>query len=215
MRWPLWPASLSLSAVHLLLPAVRGGAAWNEYLLAATRVSSTAGDTWQEPDVASLVELRNCLQTAVRRNRFHARAHLRLAAIDLRLFEIWQRDSENPMSLAQIRDAALASQFPSRTAQDRWLDAAVGPNRQLFDEALFHAGRAVSLSPLQGTGYVYLAELQFLRAVGQSTHPQFMQQALRVRPFDPAVLFAAGREAIFGGRFVAGDSPLATCLSPR
>ncbi len=182
-----------------LWPTVRGSAAWHNYLLSVSEMQSPDSDVPVEPDLDTLLLLRQHLTSAVDRCPGHARAHLRLASLDLRLFEFKQRESENPMSLSQIRDAALASKFPDRASQDRWLQAALGTNRRLLDEALLHATRAVSLSPFQGVGYIYLAELQFLHAVGEATHPDLIRQALRVRPFDPQVLFAAGREAIFAG----------------
>jgi hypothetical protein len=123
-----------------------------------------------------------------------------LAALDLRLFEVRQRSSENPMSLAQIRDAAIASDFPSETALEQWLKLAVGGHRSLIYEAADHARAAVAMSPLQGAGYVYLAELTFLRIPQEVAHPRLISQAMRVRPHDSTVLFAAGREAIFSGQ---------------
>ena len=86
-----------------------------------------------------------------------------LAAGYLRRFQRQQRGSQNPMDLSQIRDAAVASEFPSRAALDQWLARAVGPHRALLDKALYHTGRALQLCPLQGQGYLYLADLCFLQ----------------------------------------------------
>jgi len=113
----------------------------------------------------------------------------------LRQFDARQRASENPMPLSQIRDAALASQFPTRAAQDQWLAAVMGDNRRLLDRALLHAQRAVRLCPLQGEGYVYLAELAFLNGASPELKHAFVNQALRVRPYSGLVLLAAGGEA--------------------
>jgi tetratricopeptide (TPR) repeat protein len=127
-----------------------------------------------------------------------------MAALQLRTFDIHQRSAENPMSLSQIRDAALASRFPSREAQDRWLKVAVGDTRKHLDSALSRARRAIRLCPLQGEAYVYLAELAFLEGPAVSAKAAYVEQALRVRPYSGEVLLAAGGEAA-----LAGDVPKA------
>jgi tetratricopeptide (TPR) repeat protein len=56
--------------------------------------------------------------------------------------------------------------------------------------------------PLEGRAYVYLAKLDFLDAHGMAPSMQdCVAQALRVRPFDGAVLYAAASEA-----YLAGDT---------
>jgi tetratricopeptide (TPR) repeat protein len=117
----------------------------------------------------------------------------------LRQFDAQQQTSENPMPLSQIRDAALASRFPTRQAQDGWLSAVLGDNRRLLDAALLHARRAVRLCPLQGEGYVYLAELAFLNSASAELKPALVDQALLVRPYSGVVLLAAGGEAALAG----------------
>jgi tetratricopeptide (TPR) repeat protein len=54
----------------------------------------------------------------------------------------------------------------------------------------------MALCPLQGEGYLNLADLSFLIGPRSPAKAQFVAQALRVRPFDGAALFAAGQEAI-------------------
>jgi tetratricopeptide (TPR) repeat protein len=118
-------------------------------------------------------------------------------------FEIEQRSSDNGMPLSQIRDAAIASRFPSREALDRWLSVAIGDHYSYLDRALRHARRAVRLCPLLGDGYVYLAELHFLEG-GKTGHTRdYLQQATTVRPYSAAVSFAAGQEAALSGDIVA------------
>ena len=122
-----------------------------------------------------------------------------MAAVLLQRFEHEQKTAENPMGLSQFRDAALASQFPTRQAQDAWLDVAVGPNRKYVDAALVHSRRAIRLCPLQGEAYAYLAELSFLEGPGAAPKEALIAQALKVRPFEGIVLLAAGKEAALTG----------------
>ncbi len=100
----------------------------------------------------------------------------------------------------QIRDAALASGFPSLQAQNEWLDRAVPENRYLLDQSLRHARLAVRLSPLQGEAYIYLAQLGFLMGDGSRAKRSYLDQALRVRPYDDDVLLAVGSELALEGQ---------------
>ena len=151
---------------------------------------------WTSEKVALM---RSYLKQSLLHEPQFGRAHLRMAAMCLRQFELEQRNAANAMSLAVIRDAALASSFPTKEAQDRWLDVAIGRNRSLLDHALFHVHRALELCPLQGQGYVYMAELSFLEGSSSASKEAYIAQALRVRPYHGTVLLAAGREAMLAG----------------
>jgi tetratricopeptide (TPR) repeat protein len=119
---------------------------------------------------------------------------LQFAAACLRRFELEQRHAINPMPLQQIRDAALASQFASKEEQNSWLDRAIGENMKLLHLALVHCQRAVRNGPLQGEGYVYLAELSFLLGSSADAKDAYIDQAYRVRPHSGVVAFARGQE---------------------
>ncbi len=129
----------------------------------------------------------------------NARVNLRLAAIYLQQFQIQQRSSKNPMDVGQIRDAAIASEFPSRSALNEWLDRAIGDHRNLLDRALWHAHQSVAQCPLQGEGYLFLAELCFLEGGTDLNKSRYVEQALLVRPHDGSVLLMAGKEAAVAG----------------
>ena len=129
----------------------------------------------------------------------NARVNLRLAAIYLRRFQSQQRNGRNPMDVGQIRDAAIASQFRSRESLNQWLDRAIGEHRNLLDRALWHAHRAISLCPLQGEGYLFLADLCFLEGGTAHEKSNYVNQALLVRPYDGVVLLMAGKEAAIAG----------------
>jgi tetratricopeptide (TPR) repeat protein len=107
------------------------------------------------------------------------------------------------MPLSQIRDAALVSAFPSQESLDRWLAAAIGENRRFLNKALEHSLRALRQCPLQGEGYVYLAQLSFLDLAHPRETKELIRQALRVRPRSSAVILAASREAALHGNLTA------------
>ncbi len=132
-------------------------------------------------------------------NPDHARAQLRLATSYLTAFEHLQQQSENPMTLAQLRDAALASQFASVGDMREWLQRAVGPNLKYLDAAARHAQKAVRLCPLQGQAYVHLAELHFLEDADPKRRQALLNQAELVRPHSAQVQFVVGREALQQG----------------
>jgi len=139
----------------------------------------------------------------------NGRAHLRLAAACLRRFDLAQQGAENAMPLAQIRDAARqaragAADETERREVELWLSKTLGSHRQQLLMALEHARQGLALCPLQGEGYLYLAELRFIEGPEpENARGEYFDQALRVRPYDGAVLFELGREA-----WLAGDREL-------
>jgi tetratricopeptide (TPR) repeat protein len=139
------------------------------------------------------------LENVVRWQPSHARAHLALAQCHRRLFDALVSKSENPMSVASLRDAALQSRFSSRAALVEWLSRAVGKHWQHLDQAFEHVRTALALCPIEGRAYVYLADLSFLAGADGAVGRDYVGQALRVRPFDGAVLYAAASDALLAG----------------
>ena len=86
----------------------------------------------------------------------------------------------------------------------QWLTRCLGRRRQTLDLALQHARRGLELCPLQGEGYLHLAELAFLEGADAAAKTAYIDQALRVRAYDGAVLFEAGREAWLAADFARG-----------
>lgn len=128
-----------------------------------------------------------------------ARAHLRLANEYRELFRLEQIESENRMSESQLKDAVFASGFEDVAEAKAWLELAIGPNLEYLRKAMAHASRALELCPMQGLGYVYLSQLCFLESASSELPDEYIQQAIALRPFDPHVQFAAGREAWLAG----------------
>jgi tetratricopeptide (TPR) repeat protein len=140
------------------------------------------------------------LEQVVRHGPDRADARFELAKAYLLLFEYTQEESVNVMPLPMIREAAIHAHFPSREALDAWLARSVGEHCKYLDLALRHTRRGLALCPLEGVGYLYLAELCFLEGRDPATaKPAYVAQALKVRPFDGTILMAAGNEAVLAG----------------
>jgi O-antigen ligase/tetratricopeptide (TPR) repeat protein len=223
-RWG-WPAAAAVVVVISVgMLTNRAGPAmaaphWERFLVHSLAASQSefspqaetadGGDadprTADRAALATAHVLAGHLDRALRWNPNDARAHQRLAVVTLRIFEMTQRHATNAMDLAQVRDAAVASRFPSRAAQDQWLETALGREQlNRLEKSLSHARRAVQLCPLQGEAYVHLAELGFLEGQGPAAKEACIEQALRVRPHSGTVLLAAGREAVLAGDLARG-----------
>ncbi|MEN6405911.1 MAG: O-antigen ligase family protein [Thermoguttaceae bacterium] len=209
---PPFPSSLSplLSPLFLVLglwmTADRIGPAmaqvyWDDYLVArkAANVRSLRDNVSPLNDPTVQRRWIACLKNVVRWQPTHAKAQLTLAETHQRLFELLQVDGENPMSLANLRDAAIRSRFASRQALAAWLDRAVGPHWAHLDLAMRHARAALAACPLQGRGYLYLSDLAFLVGGDEDSQRACLRQAIRVRPYDGAVLYAAAAESMLRG----------------
>ena len=139
------------------------------------------------------------LENVLRHDPNHPHAHARMAALCIELFNYQQQNSDNAMSLAMIRDAALASKFESLDAQNQWLDKAIGPSRRLLDLAGYHASRSLQVCPVQGRSYLQLGKVAFLKGVPNEAVGVLESAAIQVRPYDGAVLFAIGARAALNG----------------
>ncbi len=182
---------------------------WEQYLITlqanypgqppADNTDSSAGHNAGTAAVGRENKLIGCLENAVYWQPTHSSAHLALAEAHLRLFDKLQANSPNPMTLINIRDAALDSDFSSPQALSDWLARALGDHWIHLDAALRHTRQALSLCPLQGRGYIYLGKISFLEGKKSLTKQACIAQALRVRPFDGAVVCAAAAEALLEG----------------
>ena len=196
--------------VFTLFPSARTSLEWDRYLLADNAHQATAERRAHTPGEAQtdLVEAEELnassvlihLARVVHDYPHSARAHIRLAGGLLSRFESLQQKNDNPMAINQIREAAQASQFNSPQALRQWLETAFGKNCRLLYQAHFHACRALELCPLQGEGYLYLAELCFLEGRNSLSTEDHYSQSLLVRPYDPEVLFSVGKYRLIAGK---------------
>ena len=190
---------LSFIMVQDRLPSAEASGDWDKYLkITRGKLDLPEGNDSPADQIAAQ---QRALEDAVRKNPNDCRANLRLTVAYMKAFELAQQTAENPMNLSQIRDAALASSFASRADQDKWLNVAVGPNRRLVDAAIQTCRKALRLCPLQGEGYVYLAELSFLEGPQAIPKEALIAQAVQVRPRKGIVQVAAGKEAALVGKY--------------
>jgi tetratricopeptide (TPR) repeat protein len=139
------------------------------------------------------------IREAARRNPSDARFHVRLGIHYASLFHSLQARSDNAMALVMIRNTARENGFESQTEVREWLERAVAENLPYVDAATAHCLLAVKQNPLEAFGYLYLADLGFLVGTPADFDQQCVDQALKVRPYNAQILFAAGREAILKG----------------
>ncbi|MGA2799556.1 MAG: O-antigen ligase family protein, partial [Thermoguttaceae bacterium] len=131
---------------------------WEEYLTAleanspqqpaADGADSTVRHNADNDAQARENKLIDCLENVVYWQPNHSSAHLALTEAHLRLFDVLQANSPNPMTLTNIRDAALDSDFSSPQALHAWRARAVGEHWVHLDAALRHTRSALSLCPL-------------------------------------------------------------------
>jgi tetratricopeptide (TPR) repeat protein len=132
----------------------------------------------------------------------HARAHLRLASHYITMVEEQRTSGKNPhMPLAQIRQAALGAAFQSQSERADWLSrpGVLGDHRRHLDKALAHARHSMRLCPLQGIGYIHLAQLGYLAGDDSAASSELFAQALVVRPHEARIHEAVGIEAWLAG----------------
>jgi tetratricopeptide (TPR) repeat protein/O-antigen ligase len=200
----------SWTVVVFLGPAV-ASIYWDRYLHASVSNSELKDQRWSE-----LATIAGDSSSHQRRslNKFmieqlslvthwdpcFGRAHLRLAAKYITEFELRQLNSPNRMTFPQIRDAAISSSFRSPAELESWLRNAFGSDIDLLYRAQHEAHCAVSLCPLQGEGYLYLADLGFLDCHGREVLNAYVEQGVRVRPHDASVLFEVGKHELAAGK---------------
>ena len=196
----------SLWALPHLQQHAQGEPHWFDYLRLALPQKGMIATNTDDSEVseaeqtAQFKQRLTALNATVKLDPSQARAQLRLASAYLAAFDHLQQQSDDPMSLSQLRDAAQAAQFESVEAMREWLDRAVGKNVKYLDAAARHARKAVQLCPLQGQAYVHLAELRFLDDLAPQHGAALLQQAQLVRPRSATVQFAVGRQRWLDGK---------------
>lgn len=200
----------TFSVAHLFGPA-KASADWNEYLawsFATNRFNVRSAGPGIQRRIGvvdpSLPETNDrmiaLLERALAEDPRHGRGHVRMAAICLRQFNLLQSNSETSMDLAQIRDAAVSSDFESHQDMFDWVMRVVGDNGVYLERVLWHAKQGVKLAPTEGSGYLYLGEVAFLDEGLKGREFDLLQQAYKVRPYNPSIQFVFGRQLLLTGK---------------
>jgi O-antigen ligase/Flp pilus assembly protein TadD len=197
VAWSLAVCGAMVLAAWMIAVKLPGALAEPHYT-AFLNLQYHAADLEDEPDELERLRLAEIV-AAARANPNDSRLQLIAASTYVRMFHLRQEENENPLSLDQLRDAAIASEFPSTQALQEWLKSAVGSNRKYLMAARHYARRSVLACPLEGRGYLYLARLDFLRDPRARLADALHQQALAVRPYEAMVDFELGKTALWRG----------------
>ena len=117
----------------------------------------------------------------------------------LEWFHLRQEKSENSIPLNHLRDAVRTADFESLEAMHEWLRRCAGKNLKLLSKATKTFQRALQQSPLRADSYVYLSDLAFMNREAIRLESAYLKQALTLRPYDPEIRFAGGRQAMENG----------------
>ena len=147
-----------------------------------------------ETDDNSLRELTtriNLLMKGAKTDPQHLDTIQELSLLSLKMFQLRQRVSDNPLSEIQIRDAAI-SNFSSTREMHSWLKKAFGRNMKLLMLSDQTARRALALCPVKSDAYLILLHTNFLTDVDDKNRESLIQQALLAGGNDPYVRYFVG-----------------------
>ena len=133
-------------------------------------------------------KLEQCTKT----DPFHHEAYTALAPLYLQRFERQSKAGDNQMSLQDVRDTIRQAEFETRQDLHNWLLRAFGADAWDLHRAIRTARRALSQRPLRSEAYLVLSETAFLAGLSSAEVGGIIRQAVRLRPNDPKVLYAAG-----------------------
>ncbi len=198
-------ATVALSAVLMAVCSIHYGPLrawtfWQRYLLRSAAAANLLLRDSAEARHA-VDELIELLERTVERDAHHETAWLRLAAMELRRFELGQLEAENVLNLAELRAALYQAGFRSSYEARQWLKRAIGPNLRHVQRATAAALNATRLCPWLGEAYVYLAEVAFWLDPNPERRNDLLDQAARLRPYNGEVLFALGLEHFESQRY--------------
>ncbi|MCH2210072.1 MAG: O-antigen ligase family protein [Fuerstiella sp.] len=132
------------------------------------------------------------LEQCILKNPFHHEAHAALAPLYLQRFEKRSKAGANQMTLQDVRDTVQQAEFQSHSEIHEWLVRAFGDDVRDLHRATQAARLALQKRPLRGECYIVLSETAFLAGASREEPEAVVDQAVRVRPHEPRVLYAAG-----------------------
>lgn len=193
--------AISMWMVQVKRPAIAAESLWFDYIrIVRNRHQSDDEFEREEHERHKLATIL----AAAKADPSNCRIQMRAASAALTKFHEDRAAQPGSMSLANIRDAARASQWESPQQLQDWLNnpGVLGDRAQL-DEVWNRTRHALSLCPLLAEGYIRLAEIAWIYGATSRDEDALLVQSLLVRPYDPLVHFAAGREAWLRGKETA------------
>ena len=145
----------------------------------------------EDDELQGLSARINLLLKGIKADPQHLDSQHELSLLSLKMFQLRQRLSDNPLSEIQIRDAAL-SNFNSTGEMHVWLRKAFGRNIKLLMLSDQMARRALALCPVKGEAYMILLHTSFLRDARDTGRQSLIGQAMLVGGNDPYVRYFVG-----------------------
>lgn len=180
---------VALGAPRVIADA-RSEGYWLEYRGLATSSSRGSSNGLSEEDHvdAMIAALESCLVADPQ----DSRAMSDLSILYLRRFELSQKTSDNPMSIAEIRGTVKSVNFGSRRETLQWMVKAFGSGVGDLFRATLAARASVAGQPLRASPYLTMHQLAFLVQDDPKIEEQLIQQVLILRPHSAAVRYAVG-----------------------
>ena len=148
----------------------------------------------------SLRQRIELLLASLKANPRQAEASLHLALRCNDLFELQQSQSDNRMTLTQIRETVISSDFTSTDDMYRFLKKAFGSNMRLPMLSAEFARRSLRDCPIGDKTYGCVVATNFLRDPADRMHDAFLTQTLLHGSHSPTTLQTVGLQLLTEGR---------------
>ena len=172
----------------------------------ADTTSNPQGDSL--PSAAATIESQKqslrrrieLLLSSLRANPRHAEANLHLALRCSELFELLQSQSDNRMTLAQVRESVISSRFKSTDDMYRFLKTAFGPNVKLALLSAEFTRRSLRDCPIGDKAYECMLATNFLKDPHDQHYDALVEQTLIHGVHSPRTLQSIGLRLLTEGR---------------
>ncbi len=165
---------------------------WQSYHASMLEIVEGADRDQVETFNQRLDKLIGHLEACLAADPLHQDAWSAIAPLYLQRFEQHSESGENQMTLQDVRDTVQQAEFASRAEARDWLARAFGDDAHDLYRAILAARRGLRQRPLHGESYLVLAETMFLASTSPDQPASAVELAVKLRPHEPRVLYAAG-----------------------
>lgn len=155
-------------------------------------LSDTTKSAFSRARAESLRDRIHLLLASLKANPCQAEASQELATTCLELFDVLQITSDNRMSLPQIRDVVLSSDYKSDKEMLVFLKRAFGSSMRLPLLGNHFSRQALELCPLAGKAWEVRMATEFLRDPSDTHHQHLLAQAIMIGQNSPKALYSIG-----------------------